>query len=967
MTVDVATLGLNVDTSKLKQAERAQDQFGKSAENMERRTKRATDGISRGFSSIGLSAASAAGAITGAIAAMVSVDGIARAAGQYQSMSNALRGMGLDAEEAAGRLDQIAAIATRTRSPLDATVKLYSRISIAAGELGASQDQVAQFTENVGMALGSAGIGANEASGALLQLSQAMSGGTVRAEEFNSILEGAFPLALAAARGIDEAGGSVGRLRQLVIEGKVSSEAFFNAILAQGGQIKQTFEATAITVGQAFTNLGTSLTMAIGQMDAAVGASNALAAAINAVASGSPAFITAMQVLGSTILILAATRIPALIIAISTSIATFTAGATAAGVMTGAVTLLNGAMTLLGGPIGVMAGAAAALGIGLYSLATASREAGEAANIAARAEDELNTALGAVNRTTAFGIAEARTIAQARLEQAKTALMAAKAELALAQTQSSEALDPEASFFYSGNITEANNAAREQEAIINGLIASAEKFGITLENVPAIPPLDPGGKAAETVQEVADSLANVKDAAVGPSASGGGGAAGAMTDAAKAAEQLRQEMDRPLLSAIDGVSNAFGDFVARGFKDFKGFAKSIVNSFKSMLAQMISMAIKNRIMIGLGLGGTVSGVANAATGGAGAIGGIGSIIGGFGTGAGLSGLAGGTGLLGGFGNVVGGFASGGFAGAGSALGTALGGATTGLAGFAGAVGAIAAPLLAVGAIFSFFKKKTTELDSGLNVTVGNLSAAVETFRTIETKRFFGLSKKVSTSSGAASAEVADPIVKSVTEIQQSILTAAEAFGFGADAFAGFSYKFNLSLKGLTQEQALQKVNEELAKMGDAFAGMLPHFSSMNELLQAHAQRIQLEDRLLQLQGKSAELLARQRERELLATHELNRPLLMQIHALEDQAQAAQNAANQMERLMQSNLFESSAERQFAATSFGFTRPMMTQMSEEERALMREIVTAIREGDINQARLTNRLVQMQERQELEPTA
>jgi hypothetical protein len=600
-------------------------------------------------------------------------------------------------------------------------------------------------------------------------------------------------------------------------------------------------------------------------------------------------------------------------------------------------------------------------------VAKASKEAGEAASIAAKAEDELNRAIGGVNMTTAVGVAQARTIAQARLEQAKTALMAAQAELALAQAQSSEAMDPEASFFYSGNITVANEAMREQQAIISGLVSSATKLGITLENVPVVPPLDPGGEAAGAAAEVAEAVDGVAVAAGGTD--GKGGATDAMKKAAEAAKKLREEMQRPLVSAIEGVSNAFGDFVARGFKDFKGFARSIVDSFKSMLSQMIAMAVRNRIMISLGLGGSLTGTAGAAVSGAAAAAGGGLLGGllGFG-GAGLAGLAGSGGILGAVGGVASGLSgvmSGGLiSGIGQSF-TALGGLASGAVGGLGAFGAAIPALGAIGVALSFFRKKVTELDSGLNVTVGTLSAAVETFRTIETKRFFGLSKKVSTSAGAASAEVSDPIVRSVTEIQQSILTAAEAFGFGADAFSGFSYQFNLSLKGLTQEQALQKVNEELVKMGDAFAGMLPSFSSMNELLEAHAQRIQLEDRLLQLQGKSAELLARQRERELLATHELNRPLLMQIHALEDQAQAAQNAANQMQRLMQSNLFETSAERQFAATSFGFTRPMMTQMSEEERALMREIVTAIREGDINQARLTNRLVQMQERQELEP--
>ena len=89
--------------------------------------------------------------------------------------------------------------------------------------------------------------GIAQARGALTQLSQTLGQSIVRGEEFNSILEGAFPIALAAARGLDAAGGSVGRLRTLVIEGRVSSEEFFRAIWRGGGEIDQQFALTTPT------------------------------------------------------------------------------------------------------------------------------------------------------------------------------------------------------------------------------------------------------------------------------------------------------------------------------------------------------------------------------------------------------------------------------------------------------------------------------------------------------------------------------------------------------------------------------------------------------------------------------------------------------------------------------------------------------------------------------------------------
>jgi hypothetical protein len=51
---------------------------------------------------------------------------------------------------------------------------------------------------------------------------------------------------------------------------------------------------------------------------------------------------------------------------------------------------------------------------------------------------------------------------------------------------------------------------------------------------------------------------------------------------------------------IDGIANAWGNFVARGGDDFKGFRDAVLGSFKSMIAQMIATAAKNKILIGLG-------------------------------------------------------------------------------------------------------------------------------------------------------------------------------------------------------------------------------------------------------------------------------------------------------------------------------------------------------------------------------
>ena len=159
----------------------------------------------------------------------------------------------------AGTLDDLVSVAVRTRAPVLALAGVFQRGSIAAKELNATQEELIRLTEIAGKAVAIQGGGLQTARGALTQLSQTLGQSIVRGEEFNSILEGAFPIALAAARGIERVGGSVGKLRTEIIEGRITSEEFFRGILAGGEEIDRQFELTTPTIGQAFTVLRTGL------------------------------------------------------------------------------------------------------------------------------------------------------------------------------------------------------------------------------------------------------------------------------------------------------------------------------------------------------------------------------------------------------------------------------------------------------------------------------------------------------------------------------------------------------------------------------------------------------------------------------------------------------------------------------------------------------------------------------------
>lgn len=220
----------------------------------------------------------------GFLGAGISIGAFTRLLDSSTRISNSLKVAGLAGADLTAVYDRLYASAQKNAAPLESLVDLYSRVSLVQNELGVSTEQLLGFTDNIALALRVSGKSASEASGALLQLSQALGSGVVRAEEFNSILEGALPIAQAAAAGLDEAGGSVSKLRQLVVEGKISSAAFFAAFEAGSETLRSKVADAELTVSQSFVRLQNVLVDVVGKFDGATGASSAAAEGIEALA-----------------------------------------------------------------------------------------------------------------------------------------------------------------------------------------------------------------------------------------------------------------------------------------------------------------------------------------------------------------------------------------------------------------------------------------------------------------------------------------------------------------------------------------------------------------------------------------------------------------------------------------------------------------------------------------------------------
>ncbi|XJE60317.1 tape measure protein [Enterobacter cloacae subsp. dissolvens] len=169
-------------------------------------------------------------------------------------------------------------ISSATGGSLQDTAKLWETLSTALRDTGATNGQIIQLTETLQKIGRIGGSSTEEMANALRQFGQSISSGTVRAEEFNSILEQMPELARQIAAGM---GVSIGELRQLMLDGKLTAEDALNAIQKQTGSVNAEFEKLPRTLSQANTALTNSFLSMIDSVNQATGASSGMVAVID--------------------------------------------------------------------------------------------------------------------------------------------------------------------------------------------------------------------------------------------------------------------------------------------------------------------------------------------------------------------------------------------------------------------------------------------------------------------------------------------------------------------------------------------------------------------------------------------------------------------------------------------------------------------------------------------------------------
>ncbi|WP_420291051.1 MULTISPECIES: tape measure protein [unclassified Enterobacter] len=219
--------------------------------------------------------------VAGAIAASLVVDwgkAFLVAADNMSQLNARIERLTGSAATASQTMQSLMRISSATGGSLQDTAKLWETLSTALRDTGATNGQIIQLTETLQKIGRIGGSSSEEMANALRQFGQSISSGVVRAEEFNSILEQMPELARQIAAGM---GVSIGELRQLMLDGKLTAEDALNAIQKQTGSVNAEFEKLPRTLSQANTALTNSFLSMIDSVNQATGASNGLVAVID--------------------------------------------------------------------------------------------------------------------------------------------------------------------------------------------------------------------------------------------------------------------------------------------------------------------------------------------------------------------------------------------------------------------------------------------------------------------------------------------------------------------------------------------------------------------------------------------------------------------------------------------------------------------------------------------------------------
>ncbi|ELY3889197.1 tape measure protein [Acinetobacter baumannii] len=221
-------------------------------------------------------------ALAGYMAGLLTVGSAISKMDTYTGLQNRLKLVTNNQVELNKATEDTFRIAQKTYSAWDSVLQVYQRFSDNAKTLNLTMDDTARLIETVSKAVAISGASAEAADAALVQFGQALASGTLRGEELNSVMEQTPALAKAIAKGM---GITVGELRSVAAEGKITSQEIVKALKNVQDEVDALFAKTDITIGQSLTLLNNEITKFVGEAGKGSGAAQALSGSIQLLAN----------------------------------------------------------------------------------------------------------------------------------------------------------------------------------------------------------------------------------------------------------------------------------------------------------------------------------------------------------------------------------------------------------------------------------------------------------------------------------------------------------------------------------------------------------------------------------------------------------------------------------------------------------------------------------------------------------
>lgn len=197
-----------------------------------------------------------------AVAAALSVSKVIAYADAWTTVNNKLSNSTKAHEDLAEVTQRVFDIAQETRSSLDATATLYSRLERATRDYGTSAEDLIKLTTLINQGFIISGATTAEATNAIIQLSQGIASGVLRGEEFNSVNEQGNRLIVALAASL---GKTSGEMRQLANDGQLTTDVIVKGLLNQSSVIENEYSNTVATFAQRTEVATQNLTKFIGE------------------------------------------------------------------------------------------------------------------------------------------------------------------------------------------------------------------------------------------------------------------------------------------------------------------------------------------------------------------------------------------------------------------------------------------------------------------------------------------------------------------------------------------------------------------------------------------------------------------------------------------------------------------------------------------------------------------------------